>query len=123
MNPVPLPNMRPYPNTQKAIEETANTMKFLERMFVEFLTRQKPVSTHANPKFMKNTSIAVNNVHIVSATTLGSMPTLLGLSNLTHTTEPQNSTKTQNKTVALLSVLLCGFCDICGVLPFIRMAR
>src|SRR3989338_8777002 len=74
MNPVPLPNMRPYPNTQKAIEETANTMKFLERMFVEFLTRQNPVSTHANPRFMKNTSIAVMSTHSVSATTLGSMP-------------------------------------------------
>src|SRR3989338_7514529 len=72
-NGVPLPNINPYPSTQKPIVETANTMKFLDRMFVEFFTRQKPVSTHAKPRFMKNTSIAVINVHIVSATIFGSM--------------------------------------------------
>src|SRR3989338_2158195 len=73
MNPLPSPNMSPKPMTQKAMEETANTMKFFERMFVEFFTRQKPVSTHPKPRFMKNTSIAGINTQSVSATTFGSM--------------------------------------------------
>src|SRR3989338_2136091 len=75
MKPLPLPNISPQPSTQNAMVEQANTMKFFDRMFVEFLTRQKPLSTHAKPRFMKKTSIAVTNTQIVSSATLtcGSM--------------------------------------------------
>src|SRR3989338_11141465 len=81
MKPLPLPNISPQPSTQNAMVEQANTMKFFDRMFVEFLTRQNPVSTHAKPRFMKNTSIAVTNTQIVSSATLtcGSMPSSLWL--------------------------------------------
>jgi hypothetical protein len=72
---LPSPNMIPKPITRKAIEETANTMKFLARMVTTFLARQKPDSTLANPRFMKNTRKAVTSTHTVSMATLAS-PTL-----------------------------------------------
>ena len=42
-------------------------MKFFERMLTVFLLRQKPDSTSAKPRFMKNTSAAVINTQTVSA--------------------------------------------------------
>src|SRR5687768_11305698 len=66
MKGVPSPNIKPHPRTQKAKEEAANTMKFLERMFTQFLAWHMPDSTKANPRFMKNTNIAVTNTHVVS---------------------------------------------------------
>jgi hypothetical protein len=47
--------MRPKPRIRNAIEETANTTKFLKRMFTVFFARQKPDSTRAKPRFMKKT--------------------------------------------------------------------
>ena len=66
MKPLPSPNIRPQPITQNEIVEAANTMKFLVRMLVAFLARQRPLSTSAKPAFMKNTSIAVTSTHTVS---------------------------------------------------------
>src|SRR5690349_1963440 len=60
------PNMSPQPRIQNAAEETANTMKFLDRMFTQFLARHMPDSTAAKPRFMKNTNMAVINTHTVS---------------------------------------------------------
>src|SRR3972149_11513822 len=57
----------PHPRIQKNNDVTANTIKFLERMLTQFFARQKPDSTHAKPRFMKNTSIAVTNTQTVSA--------------------------------------------------------
>ncbi len=61
--------MMPQPSIQKNNVVTANTMKFLDRMLTVFFARQKPDSTVANPKFMKNTSIAVTSTQTVSAPT------------------------------------------------------
>src|SRR6185437_11974510 len=51
---------------------TANTIKFLERIFTQFFWRQKPDSTQAKPRFMKNTSMPVIIIQTVSAPTLSS---------------------------------------------------
>ena len=60
------PNIRPQPSSRKPRDETAKTMKFLERMLTVFLDRAKPASTLAKPRFMKKTSIAARNTHKVS---------------------------------------------------------
>ncbi len=44
----------------------AKTMKFFERMLTVFFARQKPDSTSAKPRFMKNTRDAVIRTHTVS---------------------------------------------------------
>ncbi len=63
----PLPNMIPQPRSQKPIDVAANTIKFFERMLTAFFARQKPDSTHAKPRFMKNTKNAVIMTQLVSA--------------------------------------------------------
>ena len=50
----------------------ANTMKFFDRMLTVFFDRHIADSTSAKPRFMKNTSAAVSNTHIVSIPTLRS---------------------------------------------------
>ena len=55
------------PRNRNASEETANTTKFLNRMLTVFLARQKPDSTSANPRFMKNTRNAAIITQIVSS--------------------------------------------------------
>src|SRR3970040_1377993 len=52
MKPVPSPNIRPQPTSKNAIDVTANTMKFFDRMFAVFLARQRPDSSRAKPRFM-----------------------------------------------------------------------
>ena len=47
-------------------------MKFLERMLTVFFDRQKPDSTSAKPRFMKNTSEAVSTTQMVSSATVSS---------------------------------------------------
>ena len=47
-------------------------MKFFERMLTVFLVRQNPDSTSAKPRFMKNTSDAVNTTQIVSSAIVSS---------------------------------------------------
>jgi hypothetical protein len=66
----PSPNIRPKPTAKKAIEATANTMKFLARMFTAFLAWHSPVSSVAKPAFMKNTRQAATTTHKVSRATL-----------------------------------------------------
>ena len=51
-------------------------MKFFERMLTVFLDRQKPDSTSAKPRFMKNTSEAVSTTQIVSRATVSSSAVL-----------------------------------------------
>src|SRR3972149_5777972 len=70
---VPSPNMMPKPTARKAIDETANTTKFFARIVTVFLARQKPDSTEAKPRFMKNTRNAVASTHTVSTATLRSV--------------------------------------------------
>src|SRR5262245_2009814 len=65
--------MTPQPNIQKKNVVTANTMKFFDRIFTAFFARQKPDSTHAKPRFIKNTSMAVTSTHTVSAHSLASV--------------------------------------------------
>jgi hypothetical protein len=77
MKPLPSPYISPQPMTRNAMVATANTTKFLEMMLTVFLARAKPDSTSANPRFMKNTSIAASNTHTVSMTTFMSMKPLL----------------------------------------------
>ena len=55
----------------------ANTMKFLERMLTVFLARQKPDSTSAKPRFMKNTSDAVISTQTVSRAMVSSSGVLV----------------------------------------------
>ena len=64
--------MMPQPNSQKPIDVTANTMKFLDRMFTQFFARHMPDSTQAKPRFMKNTSMPVTITQTVSAATFRS---------------------------------------------------
>src|SRR6185437_9670726 len=66
------PNIKPQPSSQKPIVVTANTMKFFERMLTQFFWRQKPDSTQAKPRFMKNTSIDAITTQTVSAITFKS---------------------------------------------------
>ena len=75
MKSLPLPNINAKPTTQKASDDAAKTMKFLARMLTAFFARQRPLSTSANPAFMKNTRNAVTSTHRVSSATLvsGSM--------------------------------------------------
>ena len=47
-------------------------MKFFERMLTVFFERQKPDSTSAKPRFMKNTSDAVSTTQMVSSATVNS---------------------------------------------------
>src|SRR5690349_13729056 len=47
-------------------------MKFFERMLTVFLLRHIPDSTSAKPRFMKNTSDAVNTTQIVSSAIVNS---------------------------------------------------
>src|SRR5699024_5626378 len=54
------------PRSMKPRDDTANTMKFLDRMLTVFLARAKPASTDANPRFMKNTRMAASSTHKVS---------------------------------------------------------
>lgn len=58
----------------KPREETANTMKFLERMFTVFFDLAMPASKDAKPRFIKNTRIAARKTHKVS--TIIGKPTL-----------------------------------------------
>ena len=69
-NGLPSPNISPKPTAQKAIDATANTMKFFARMFTAFLDWHRPVSSVAKPAFMKNTRHAVTTTHRVSNATL-----------------------------------------------------
>ena len=69
---LPPPNISPQPSSQKPIELTAKTMKFFDRMLTQFFARQKPDSTQAKPRFMKNTSMPVTSTQTVSAMTLRS---------------------------------------------------
>ena len=50
----------------------AKTMKFFERMLTVFFDRHIPDSTSAKPRFMKNTSDAVNSTQIVSSAIVSS---------------------------------------------------
>ena len=67
----PSPNMRPHPTNQYAATLAAKTTKFFERMLTAFFARHMPVSTHAKPRFMKNTSMPVMRVQIVFILTSG----------------------------------------------------
>ena len=58
------------PIAQNAIDDSANTMKFLARMLTAFLARHRPVSSVAKPAFMKNTSMPAIITHSVSSATL-----------------------------------------------------
>ena len=60
------PNISPHPRSINPSEETANTMKFLERMLTVFFARAKPASTQAKPRFMKKTRMAASSTHKVS---------------------------------------------------------
>ena len=60
------PNIRPQPSSRKPRDDTAKTIKFLDRMLTVFLARAKPASTEAKPRFMKNTRMAARNTHRVS---------------------------------------------------------
>ena len=66
MNGLSPPNIRPQPKSRKPRDETAKTIKFLDRMLTVFFDRAKPASTLAKPKFMKKTRIAARNTHSVS---------------------------------------------------------
>ena len=66
-----LPNIRPQPSNRKPRDETANTMKFLDRMLTVFFDLAKPASTAAKPRFMKNTRIEARNTHKVSIIIVG----------------------------------------------------
>src|SRR5688572_20012319 len=72
----PLPNISPQPKNQKPMDETAKTIKFLERILTQFFARQNPDSTQAKPRFMKNTSMPVKSTQMVSIATL--MSAVLG---------------------------------------------
>ncbi len=65
----PSPNIRPKPMTQNAIDDTANTTKFLARMLTAFFAWHRPASSKAKPAFMKKTRKAVTITHRVSAAT------------------------------------------------------
>ena len=60
------PNIRPQPRSRKPREDTAKTMKILERMLTVFFALAKPASTAAKPRFMKNTRIAASSTQNVS---------------------------------------------------------
>ena len=60
------PNISPQPRSRKPREDTAKTMKFLERMFTVFFERARPASREAKPRFIKNTRTAANRTHKVS---------------------------------------------------------
>ncbi|OQB26991.1 MAG: hypothetical protein BWY09_03209 [Candidatus Hydrogenedentes bacterium ADurb.Bin179] len=47
----------------------ANTMKFFDKILTAFFARQNPVSTRANPAFMKNTRNPASMTHSVSSIT------------------------------------------------------
>ena len=66
-------NQLPKPRNQNATVEIANTTKFLDKIFTQFLARANPDSTHAKPAFIKNTSMAVTSTKIVSAATFRSI--------------------------------------------------
>ena len=66
MNGLSLPNMNPQPSNIKPSDETAKTIKFLDKILTVFFARAKPASTDANPRFMKKTRIAARNTHKVS---------------------------------------------------------
>src|SRR5688500_9488786 len=63
------PNIIPNPITQKAIELTAKTMKFLARMWTAFFRRHRPASRVAKPAFIQNTSMPQMSVQTVLAMT------------------------------------------------------
>lgn len=69
---VPSPNISPKPKARKAMDETANTMKFLPNTATTFLARQNPASNMAKPRFMKKTKKAVTRTQMVSMATLAS---------------------------------------------------
>lgn len=54
---LPPPNMMP-PSRRRPGEETAKTIKFLERMLTVFFARANPASTLAKPRFIKKTRMA-----------------------------------------------------------------
>ena len=60
------PNISPHPSSMKPKDDTAKTIKFLDRMLTVFLARAKPASTEANPRFIKNTRMAASSTHNVS---------------------------------------------------------
>src|SRR5699024_3480552 len=60
------PNIRPQPSSMKPRDDTAKTIKFLDRMLTVFLARATPASTAAKPRFMKNTRIAASSTHKVA---------------------------------------------------------
>ena len=64
------PNMSPQPSSMKPRDETAKTMKFLDRMLTVFFALARPASTEANPRFMKNTRIAASRTQKVSIITV-----------------------------------------------------
>ena len=66
INELSPPNINPQPINRNPNEETANTIKFLERIFTVFFDLANPASTAANPKFIKKTRIPARNTHNVS---------------------------------------------------------
>ena len=58
-----------FATVETGLTRAKNTTKFLARIFTQFLARQSPDSTQANPVFMKNTRPAVSNTHKVSRAT------------------------------------------------------
>jgi len=65
--------MSPQPNNRYHREETANTIKFFDKIFTVFFDLANPASKEANPKFIKNTSIPARSTHNVSKAILTSM--------------------------------------------------
>ncbi len=63
--PFLLPNIIPKPIAQNIMVPITKSIRFLKRMFVEFLERVKPASTSANPACIKNTRDAVIRTQIV----------------------------------------------------------
>src|SRR3990172_7762438 len=68
----PSENIIPKPMIQYAMAENANTTKFFARMFVAFLARQSPDSTHPKPAFIQKTRNAVIITQRVSSITFKS---------------------------------------------------
>ena len=65
INPLPAPNIRPKPTSQKTGVPIQKSIRFFIIMLPAFLARVKPVSTIANPACIKKTSAAPTSTHIV----------------------------------------------------------
>ena len=65
--PFPFENISPHPINQNPTDARANTIKFFARIFTVFFARQRPDSTIANPRFIKNTRNAASRTQTVSS--------------------------------------------------------